>query len=157
MKITIDLQKVSDKYSRPHRSQFKHWAELVCQHLATQRPEVLGGRDSIIVCVRLVEPEESLQINARFKHENKAATILAFSNIISNTDEAGETQIDLLGDLVMCGAKILQQAKEWQVDDKQHWAHLYIHGLLHLFGFEHGDDMEQAETAILQQAKLAAA
>ena len=152
MKVVIDLQKVSEKYERPHKSRFKLWAEIVCAYLAEHNPEALGGRESLTVCVRLVEPEESLQINSRFKHENKAATVLAFANlaVASESEEEEAVEVpDLLGDLVMCGAKVLEQANEWRVDAKNHWTHLYVHGLLHLFGLEHGEAMEQAESAIL--------
>ena len=150
MKVVVDLQKVSEKYERPHKSRFKLWAETVCAYLAEQRPEALGGRESLTVCVRLVEPQESLQINARFKHENKAATVLAFPNLtVASAADSGTEPPDLIGDLIMCGAKVLEQASEWRVEAKNHWTHLYVHGLLHLFGYEHGAEMEQAESAIL--------
>ena len=156
MKINVDLQKVSEKkQERPHKSQFKRWAELLCAYLSERHADRVQGLDSCTVCVRLVEPEESLKLNSRFKHENKAATVLAFPTVLPATDDESQQQERLLGDLVMCEVKILEQAKEWRVAHKDHWAHLYLHGLLHLFGFDHGEEMEQIEIDLLDQLGIA--
>ena len=149
IKLNLDMQKAAEKYEQPHHSQFEGWFALVIEHLQAdpQYAAQLQGRDSLTLCVRLVEEAESMRLHTHFKHENRPGSVLAFPfPCPPQVDE------DLLGDLVICGSVVLKEASARHRSYADHWTHVFIHGLLHLLGFMHGEGMETLEIILL--AKL---
>jgi probable rRNA maturation factor len=106
------------------------------------------------VTFRIVDTVESRQLNADYREKDKPTNVLSFSF------EAPE-HIDMpfLGDLVVCAAVVEQEAKEQNKQIIDHWAHLCVHGLLHLLGYDHtheseAQEMEGIETAILAKLNI---
>ncbi|BAH83349.1 rRNA maturation RNase YbeY [Candidatus Ishikawella capsulata] len=101
------------------------------------------------ITIRLVEKEESLYLNKTYRGINKATNILSFLlKIPINIDTL------LLGDLIICRDILEQEAKEQNKKSEEHWAHIVIHGTLHLLGYNHINNieaqiMEELETKIL--------
>ncbi|UJF18812.1 rRNA maturation RNase YbeY [Vibrio sp. SS-MA-C1-2] len=101
--------------------------------------------------IRIVDSEESQQLNSEYRGKDKPTNVLSFPFELPDGVE-----LDLLGDLVICKSVVEQEAKEQNKPLQAHWAHMVVHGSLHLLGYDHIDDeeaeeMESLETEIMQQ------
>jgi probable rRNA maturation factor len=142
MNVTIDLQNASGIKQVPLRRQFKHWAMVAMQQIEPKGP---GGALSI----RLVDEAESSELNGHYRSKPYATNILSFPV----PPELGDK---LLGDLAICAQVVQREAAEQQKSADEHWAHLVVHGVLHLKGYDHENDaeaeaMEALEVRILRQ------
>lgn len=87
------------------------------------------------VSVCIVSSADMTQLNSRYRNKNQVTNVLSFpSDLHPGTDSA------LLGDIVLCGPEIISQARQQGKKVKCHWAHLLIHGTLHLLGFNHDNN-----------------
>ena len=115
----------------------------------------LGARKGELT-LRIVGPAESRSLNHRFRHKDKPTNVLSFPydplpRPLSRKRERGEQP---LGDVVICAAVVAREAREQGKAPAAHWAHMVVHGVLHLLGFDHiqTEDarvMEGRERAIL--------
>ncbi len=120
----------------------RHWAAAALQ----------GGRAEL--CVRLVGEPEGLALNRDYRGKDYATNVLTF---VYEPDEAfaGLSEIDTLrGDLVLCVPVVVREACEQGKDVEAHFAHLVVHGMLHLQGYEHESEakaviMESREREIM--------
>ena len=101
--------------------------------------------------MRLVGREESRQLNGQYRGIDKPTNVLSFP-----ADLPGDIGIPLLGDLVICAPLVESEALEQGKAVLDHWAHLTVHGILHLLGYDHQDDsgareMESLEIRLLQE------
>jgi probable rRNA maturation factor len=102
------------------------------------------GRHGGEVTVRVVGPAESRALNQRYRNKDKPTNVLSF-----RSDAPG-----VLGDLVICATVVAREAREQGKRPAAHWAHMVVHGVLHLLGFDHtraadAKVMERRERAIL--------
>ncbi len=105
------------------------------------------GRD---VCLRVVGEAEGATLNARFRHRDGATNVLAFPAM----------QRGVLGDIAICAAVAGREAQERERPPPDHYAHLVIHGVLHLLGMDHATSaeaslMEAKEVALLRDLGIA--
>jgi len=140
----LDLQLATDCSDLPDRDQIKLWVELV---LSDQQ------RSGEIV-VRLVDEDESSDLNQTYRHKQGPTNVLSFP-----FEAPAEIQTTLLGDLVICAPVVHREAKEQGKLLEHHWAHIVIHGVLHLLGYDHIDDndaavMEALEIKLLNKLKI---
>jgi len=156
--IEVDVQYAVESAGVPTERDFERWIEQVleCTH---NEHWVSFDLSSISLCIRLVGGEEGLALNQTYRGQDKPTNVLSFS-----LDES-LAQFDLssarpIGDLVLCAPVVEQEAKAQakQLDD--HYAHLVVHGVLHLLGFDHEEevaaqDMECKEVAVLRQLGIA--
>ena len=120
--------------------------------LLTWSTAALGrNRASVVLSVRIVGAAGSRKLNARYRHKDKPTNVLSFAG-------AGESPDGryFLGELVICAPVVAQEAKVQDKTLKAHWAHMTIHGVLHLLGLDHEWPKEAAkmasrETQILDQ------
>ena len=105
----------------------------------------------MVLSVRIVGRAGSRKLNARYRHKDKPTNVLSFAG-------AGESPDGryFLGELVICAPVVAQEAKVQDKTLKAHWAHMTIHGVLHLLGLDHEWPKEAAkmasrETQILDQ------
>ena len=101
--------------------------------------------------IRLVGEEESAELNQQYRHKKGPTNILSFP-----FDAPDEVELNLLGDLVICVDIVKKEAIEQKKEELAHWAHMIIHGTLHLLGYDHLTDeqasiMETKEIKILSQ------
>lgn len=141
MAITLDLQIASNAADLPTESQFQHWLEAA----------ILPFQDEAEVTVRIVDQDESQQLNFEYRHKDKPTNVLSFPFQCPPGIE-----LSLLGDLVICAPVVAAEATEQHKSLHAHWAHMVVHGSLHLLGFDHINDddaeqMEAEEVTILQQ------
>ena len=101
--------------------------------------------------VRLVDTEEGVALNQDYRHRQGATNVLSFP-----FGEPFQMQPPLLGDVVICAPVVAAEARQQNKSLLAHWAHLVVHGTLHLLGYDHlGDnqaqEMEALEIMILAQ------
>ncbi|WP_133011652.1 rRNA maturation RNase YbeY [Marinomonas flavescens] len=106
--------------------------------------------DEFEVTVRLVDEEESLALNSEYRGKDKSTNVLSFP-----FEAPMDLDVPLLGDLVICTQVVNREAEEQQKTALDHWAHLTIHGILHLRGYDHIDDDEAEEMEALEIQLLA--
>lgn len=141
----LDIQIATEFEGIPNQQQFQQWVDTVLSDQA---------QDSEIV-IRLVDAAESAELNRQYRHKQGATNILSFPF------EAPEgMELDLLGDLVICAPLIAQQAVEQKKLPEHHWAHITIHGVLHLLGYDHieesdAEEMEALEIKLLNMLNIA--
>ena len=99
----------------------------------------------------LVDEAEGRELNRTWRQKDYATNVLSFPADVP--DEL--LDIPLLGDLVICVAVVEREAAEQGKELEAHWAHLVIHGCLHLLGYDHIDDDEAEEMETLEQTLLA--
>ena len=141
MTNSAEIQHISLDNNLPDDEQFNVWVDAVLKHLHKQ------GK----VVIRLVDEAESQQLNDQYRQKNAATNVLSFPF------EAPEfIEDDHLGDLVICVPVVNREANEQGKPGQSHWAHMVVHGMLHLLGYDHINDkdaelMENTEISILKQ------
>ncbi len=116
-----------------------------------------------VVSLRIVSLDESQQLNHNYRGKNKATNVLSFPMqmdelqvpdefALSEQDEQSDVFIAqlMLGDLAICAEVVECEAKEQGKVSQAHWAHMVVHGMLHLQGFDHIDDAEAGEMESLE-------
>jgi probable rRNA maturation factor len=108
-----------------------------------------GRRETATVSLRVVDAEEGRALNARWRGRDAPTNVLSFPAALPE-----ELDLPLLGDLVLCTPVVRREAAEQGKQEADHWAHLVVHGVLHLLGMDHQDDaeaeaMEAAEREVL--------
>jgi probable rRNA maturation factor len=136
----IEVQVASTAAHVPNRRVLTRWA--LSALAAERRPGV--------VCLRIVDEPESRTLNARYRDRDRPTNVLSFSS------EPLEIGLDPapLGDVVLCAPVIARESAEQGKPSRAHWAHLTVHGVLHLLGYDHANRadarvMEGREVAIL--------
>lgn len=140
MQLDVDLQRACEA-DVPDEEQIHLWAlkTLVSTNYSFDAE----------ITVRIVDAETIQQLNSHYRHKDKATNVLSFPFEIplglSREDVGG-----LLGDLVIC-ADIVDEEAALQGKSKQaHWAHMVIHGCLHLLGYDHIKEQEAIKMEALE-------
>ena len=139
--IELDLQLATEASDLPAEVQLRHWVELALRQRTA---------DSELT-IRLVDAEEGQELNRTYRHKDYATNVLSFPAEVPE----GLLDIPLLGDLVICVPVVEREAREQKKALEAHWAHLVIHGCLHLLGYDHIDDEEAEEMEGLERQLLA--
>jgi len=140
----IDIQVVFESKGQPDRQQIQCWVDAALDDYE---------QDTEIV-VRIVDEQESAELNEQYRHKSGPTNILSFP-----VDLPEGIELDLLGDLVICAPVLEKEALEQDKLLAHHWAHIIIHGVLHLLGYDHLDEteaelMENKEIAILNKLNI---
>ena len=106
-----------------------------------------GRRNAAEMTVRIVDEAEAVRLNSAYRHKRGATNVLSFTS-------GDKDSSDYLGDLVICAPVVTREAHEQHKTPAAHWAHMVVHGTLHLLDYDHRDDaeaavMERLETHIL--------
>lgn len=139
MTIEVDVQRATAGGLLPADEDFARWARAALQ-----------DRESAQLTIRLVGRGESRRLNRRYRGKDADTNVLSFP-----ADLPADIGFDLLGDVVICAARVADEAREQGKPASAHWAHLTIHGVLHLLGYDHecAEDaavMEGLEVALLE-------
>jgi len=143
--LALDLQLAAGVVDVPDAARFSRWVETALA-LAP-----VPAREEAELTIRVVDEAEGAELNARFRGREGPTNVLSF------TFEAPPgVELPLLGDIVICAPVVARQAREQDKAEEAHWAHMVVHGVLHLLGFDHRDEaeaagMEALETEILAQ------
>ena len=139
--IELDLQIASSASQLPSHADFLAWCSLALRQRTN--PSELT--------IRLVDAEEGLQLNSTWRGKDYPTNVLSFEADIPD----GLLDIPLLGDLVICVPVVEKEAAEQNKALTAHWAHLVIHGCLHLLGYDHIENAEAEEMESLERQLLA--
>ena len=106
---------------------------------------------SAVASLLVTTPDEIQKLNKQYRDKDKATNVLSFP-----MQSPEEVDVFLLGDIVLCAVVINREAKQQSKAENAHWAHMVVHGMLHLQGFDHikneqAEEMEQLEIKILNQ------
>lgn len=142
--LELEVQNATSFTPLPSHQQFERWVSAA-----------LHGHGDTELLIRLVDRSESRQLNTRYRHKNKATNVLSFP-----ADLPEELGLALLGDIIICAPIVAEEARQQHKTAEAHWAHLTIHGTLHLLGHDHQAEeeasaMESLETGILQSLGFA--
>jgi probable rRNA maturation factor len=104
-----------------------------------------------VASILVASAKEIQQLNKQYRDKDKATNVLSFPMGLPD-----ELEINLLGDIVLCAVVIKKEAALQDKSEHAHWAHMVVHGMLHLQGYDHVKDddaekMEKLETSILNQ------
>ncbi|WP_126322512.1 rRNA maturation RNase YbeY [Candidatus Rickettsiella viridis] len=139
--IKIAIQDMTRRSFIPNRYYFQRWVN-----------KALINRTRLSeITIRLVDRKESTDLNEAFRHKKGPTNILSFP-----FEPPPEVYSPLLGDLVIYAGLVNQEAKQQKKTRLAHWAHLVIHGCLHLIGYDHENEkdatkMETLEIQLLQE------
>tara|TARA_B110000967_G_scaffold4721_1_gene4666 strand:+ start:4882 stop:5376 length:495 start_codon:yes stop_codon:yes gene_type:complete len=139
MNLSIDIQKACASEDSPDEDSIKRWVSAA----------VRDERDECELSIRIVDELESADFNQRYRGKSAATNVLSFP-----FDAVTPEPLPILGDLVICAPVLVREAAEQQKTTTAHWAHIVIHGVLHLLGYDHIEDqdaeqMESLETEIM--------
>jgi probable rRNA maturation factor len=144
MTIELEVQRATVFQPLPDDRQFELWVAAV-----------LGDRESSVLTIRLVDREEGRRLNHRYRGKDAATNVLSFP-----ADVPAEIDLPLLGDIVICAPLVAEEAQAQRKSAEAHWAHLTIHGVLHLLGHDHqraeeAEAMERLEIGLLESLGIA--
>ena len=140
MTLAVEVQIAAADASLPSQRQLSDWA------LAAWQEE--GVRDAEVV-VRVTDEAESRRLNHEFRGRDNATNVLSFP-----FDPVPETDLNHVGDLVICAPVVVREAVEQGKQADAHWAHMVVHGMLHLQGYDHETDEQAAEMETLETQVL---
>jgi len=129
------VQIESDVTSIPNQESFIVWVNKILNTLRER-----GGELS----VRIVDSAESQQLNKQYRGKDKPTNVLSFPLADENLP------IPVLGDLVICAPVVEKEAQQQGKSVEAHWAHMVVHGVLHLLGYDHENDSEAEQMEALE-------
>jgi len=165
MSVKMDIQ-IADDISEsieepPPSSQLLAWAQAAWQGESNAEPEL---------SLRIVSAVESQQLNNDYRGKNTPTNVLSFPMEMDeelllvlegeNIEEGEGFSSNMLGDLAICAEVVEREAKQQNKTREAHWAHMLVHGVLHLQGYDHiendqAEEMEFLETSIMQELGFA--
>ena len=141
MSAGVEVQRACPASGVPSPAKIARWAEAA----------LAGRSEDAEMTVRVVDEAEGAALNARYRRGAGATNVLAFA-----FDAPELPSLRILGDVVVCAPVAAREAREQSKRLDAHWAHLVIHGTLHLLGYDHDEsgaarEMEAIERALLDR------
>lgn len=125
--MQLELQIASEIESLPDEKQFSLWAAAALE----------ASHQDAELCIRIVDEQEGRELNKQYRGKDYATNVLSFPAELPEG-----VPLDILGDIIICAPVIFQEAEEQGKTANAHWAHMVVHGTLHLQGHDHQDDEE---------------
>ena len=145
MNLLLDVQlaeSIEHLDTLPTEEQLTLWASTALKgRTEFEEPELT---------IRLTDEEESQALNSEYRGTDKPTNVLSFPVVMPPG-----VPLELLGDLIICVSVVEQEAQEQAKTTEAHWAHMVIHGCLHLLGYDHIKDDEAEEMEALERDLLA--
>jgi probable rRNA maturation factor len=149
----VNVQFATRRAGVPHARSFARWANAAFAGGAARRKS-----QAVELAIRVVGAAESRRLNRTWRGKDKPTNVLSFGgngdihHFRSGNDECPH----FLGDLAICAPVVAREAREQGKPAAAHWAHMVVHGVLHLLGYDHENDrdaeqMEAREVKILAQ------
>jgi probable rRNA maturation factor len=137
--LSLSVQYASNDKNLPTRQQFRRWVKVALEQ-------------DVHMALRIVDEIEGRALNLSYRGKDYATNVLTF---------VYDDSVPLYGDVVICAPVVAREAKEQHKDLLAHYAHLTIHAVLHLQGYDHERKrdaavMEALETALLQKLRYPA-
>jgi len=140
VELDLDLQLAIDNSQLPSKENFELWVR-------TALPKTMVEAE---LTIRIVDEAESQALNSTYRGKDKPTNVLSFP-----FEAPAEVEIPLLGDLIICAPLVELEALQQDKPLQAHWAHMVVHGCLHLLGYDHindaeADEMESLETQLIE-------
>jgi probable rRNA maturation factor len=137
----VEVQNASDEDDLPDINQLNSWVNAALQvHFVDDK------KAKVELTIRIVDELESQQLNARWRQKPYPTNVLSFP-----FEPPPDIDIPLLGDIVICAPLVAREAAEQHKSTTAHWAHLVIHGTLHLLGYDH---IEELQAQIMESLEI---
>ena len=141
MAIILDIQSASSSEDVPDELSMKRWASAA----------IVSKIGDTELSIRIVDERESQELNQTYRGSSGPTNVLSFPFDVEIPEP-----LPLIGDVVICAPVVAREAEQQNKELKAHWAHMIVHGVLHLQGYDHQNDteaaiMETLETEIMQK------
>ena len=150
--MAVDVQFACSDTGIPTKQDIQDWVEFA----ATQsgRPEDCNAE----VTVRVVDASEIQTLNRQYREKDTPTNVLSFPE--GEVEGLPDATLRQLGDIVVCASVVAEEAAQQDKSVADHWAHMLVHGMLHLLGYDHenaadAEQMERLEAAILESRGVA--
>lgn len=142
--LAVDVQIATNVASVPGK------AEIAS--ILRQVVKGVSATGDLELAVRIVDEQESSELNRRFRQIDSATNVLSFpADVVGFADDTPQ----LLGDIVICGPVVEREATEQGKNVASHWTHMIVHGALHLLGYDHQTDRDATTMELLEKEILA--
>ena len=135
MSLFLEVQRQVTDGDQPTDNQLECWVVAA----------LAGQRENAELVIRIVAEAESRQLNRDYREKDNPTNVLSFP-----FEAPAVVQSDLLGDLVICAQVVFTEAQQQGKLATAHWAHMVVHGVLHLLGYDHLDEHEAAKMERLE-------
>ena len=144
LKLGLHIERVTTSVNTPDDAMFRQWVEAA----------LAGRRTEAVLAIRIVDEEEGQRFNLQYRGKDYATNVLSFPAEAPPGLPPGVAESQL-GDLLICAPVVAREAQEQGKNEAHHWAHLTVHGVLHLLGYDHqqqveADVMEALEVGVLK-------
>ncbi len=141
MHLEIEIQNATERVDLPTKKRFIQWTQAA----------LVKREKAVEVVIRIVDEAESRALNRDYRGKDRPTNVLSFP-----FEAPPQVPSNLLGDLVICAPVVMREAEAQNKSALSHWAHMTVHGMLHLQGFDHLDEneaeiMEARERQILHE------
>jgi len=133
--IDLDVQIAVEGFTLPSTQDMELWVKTALRESMAQAE----------LTIRIVDITESQMLNHTYRGKDKPTNVLSFP-----FEAPAGIALPLLGDLVVCAAVVEQEARDQNKPAHAHWAHMIVHGCLHLLGYDHIEDIEAEEMESLE-------
>ncbi|WP_430390884.1 rRNA maturation RNase YbeY [Dyella sp. 20L07] len=139
--MTVSIGYAAPRKGVPAAASFRTWVEAALRGAKRRKATELS--------IRIVDAKEGRSLNREYRGKDYATNVLSFP-----VELPPGITLPLIGDLAICAPVVAREAAEQGKHPRDHWAHMTIHGVLHLLGYDHiedreAEDMEALETRIL--------
>jgi len=140
----VEVQLASQSDQLPSQDKFQYWIDAVLS----------DNSQDLEIVIRIIDEPEMIQFNEQYRDKKGVTNILSFPFDVPDGIES-----QLLGDLLVCAPIVEKEALAQQKKIEHHWAHMIVHGVLHLLGYDHieneeAEEMEVLEIKILKKIKI---
>ncbi len=141
MRLLLSVQYAAPRRGLPDKASITRWARAALKGLRRRR---------VALGVRIVEARESAMLNRRYRGKSGSTNVLSFPFAAP-----ARARSDILGDLVICAPVVKREARRQRRAPEAHWAHMVVHGIMHLRGYDHENNkdaavMERREERVLR-------
>lgn len=156
--MKFEIQNPNGFDTIPNSSELDSWIKTTIDCLSDTGKNAKHLVSNVIYVIRFVDVDESIELNHQYRDKNSPTNVLSFPNelpeIMMEIEELKDAAKHI-GDLILCEPVVKKEAVEQNKSLTQHWAHLIIHGVLHLHGYDHiiesdAEIMEALEIKVLQ-------
>ncbi|AIF47273.1 rRNA maturation RNase YbeY [Dyella japonica] len=140
--LTINVGYAASRKGVPTSASFHQWVEAALRGAKRRKATELS--------IRIVDTKEGRQLNHDYRGKDYATNVLSFP-----VELPPGVKLPLIGDLVICAPVVTREAAEQDKPARHHWAHMTVHGVLHLLGYDHIEDAEAEEMEALETRILA--
>lgn len=138
MTFCVDIQNACSVPLPVSNQTLQHWVTLTLESF----------QESAELTLRFVDDSEMIELNHTYRKQNKVTNVLAFPASHPNNIEL---DFPLLGDVIICPSVLLAESKDLKTPLEAHWAHIVIHGVLHLLGYDH---IVETDAAIMRPIEI---